>query len=232
MIPVYHAGRQLVKVRTLMILSLLAMCLCLWWAVAVELKIDANINENEAPTTRLAWACVVAVIGTGFAAGMWLYGRHYAARIDFHPETGQVHLHTVGFFCIQRHVIDRTDFGATRPHPDPEASMRKIFLRHIADLLTILGQAPTANAPWRSVQIKGWRLPLLIDEGGRWTAKASTFLRGGTMVAKHLDQGTSCVLARRTLQPRKPRSFAIAEAGRSDNRRVATCIAWNISEKH
>src|SRR5262249_18836341 len=108
MLPVYRAGRQLIKVRAVMIVALAGLLLCAWWGV--ELARTHGLNEADgaklAPLPeRLAWGGLVGLLGVTFAAGMWLYGRHYASRIEFDPETKQVHLYTVGFFGNKHHVI-------------------------------------------------------------------------------------------------------------------------------
>src|SRR5262245_33645065 len=99
MVPVYRAGKQLVKVRGLMALSLVVLAGCLWWGL--DLARTYGIREADggalAPLpVRLAWGGSVALFGVACVAGMWLYGRLYAARIGFDPATQQIHLETAG----------------------------------------------------------------------------------------------------------------------------------------
>src|SRR5688500_7234701 len=109
MIPVYRAGWQLIKVRAVMVASLIGLALCLW--CGLDLAQTHGLNEADggvlAPLPeRLALGGFVALLGIAVAAGMWLYGRHYAARIGFDPVTKQIHLVSVGFFWDYYHVIN------------------------------------------------------------------------------------------------------------------------------
>jgi hypothetical protein len=98
---------------------------------------------------RLAVALLVVGLGAVFPAGMWLYGRLYVARIDHDPEANKLHLYTVRFVGSRRHVVDLADVGATKHHA---------------------GRLDTGehwvSAPWRSVRLAGWRLPLILDAQG------------------------------------------------------------------
>jgi hypothetical protein len=162
MVPVYRAGRQLIKVRALMLLSLIGLVACVWWGQ--DLAQTHGLRETDggalAPLPeRLAVGGLVAVLGAAFAFGMWLYGRHYADRIEFDADKKQVHLTTVGFFRRTRHVIAVADLGAVRFHHDTNLGL--------ATAATAAGHAvPLVDAPWRSVRIAGWRLPLIIDNRG------------------------------------------------------------------
>src|SRR5262249_56012735 len=106
---------------------------------------------------RLAWGGSVALFGVAFAAGMGLYGRLYAARIAFDPDGQRIHLDTAGFFGSVRHVISPAHLGGARSH-------RGVSL---GDLGELVGHpTPSVNAPWTSVRVGGWRLPLIIDQQG------------------------------------------------------------------
>jgi hypothetical protein len=102
---------------------------------------------------------LVALLGIAFAVGMWLYGRHCADRIEFDPAKKQLHLLTVGFFGKSRHVIDVADLGAIRFHHDTNLGLA-------AGATAVGHPVPVVDAPWRSVRIAGWRLPLIIDNQG------------------------------------------------------------------
>src|SRR5436190_20391350 len=108
MIPVYRAGRQLIKVRFLMGVSLAALAFCLGWGVDLARTYGLNPGDGGvlAPLPqRLAWAGAVIGFGIAGVAGMWGYGRVYAARIAFDPDQRQLHLDAVGSFRTNRHVI-------------------------------------------------------------------------------------------------------------------------------
>jgi hypothetical protein len=162
MVLVYRAAGQLIKVRVFMIVSLVGMVLCLWWGL--DLARTHGVNEADggalAPLPeRLAWGSLVALLGIAFAAGMWLYGRHYAVRIEFDVDNKQVHLDTVGFFGNRHHVIDVADLGSVRSRGD-------VNWGAVAAAAAVGQPIALVDAPWKSVRIKGWRLPLIVDTQG------------------------------------------------------------------
>src|SRR5262245_1976086 len=117
MIPVYRAGRQLIKVRAVMVLSLVVLPLCLWWGL--DLAQTHVLNEAASAAlasvhARAACGGLGVLLGIAFAAEMWVYGGHYAARVEYDPGRMHIHLHTVGFFWANRHVIRRADLGPGR----------------------------------------------------------------------------------------------------------------------
>src|SRR3954452_25465737 len=121
MVPVYRAGKQLVKVRGLMALSLVVLALCLWWGIHLARTYGASPGDGRvlAPLPqRLAWGGLVSLAGVVFVAGMWVYGRLYAARIAFDPDGRLIHLDTPGFFGTNRHVISLAGVGRVRAHRD------------------------------------------------------------------------------------------------------------------
>ncbi|MFQ5340281.1 MAG: hypothetical protein ACE5F6_01910 [Anaerolineae bacterium] len=152
LIPLFDAGRQLIKVRGVMLFSLACAALSMWAGVHLAQTYGLNPADGGvlAPlTVRLAWGIGVALLGVGFAAGMWLYGRCYVARIELDEETHQLHVYTVGFFGTARHVYDGTDIVGGHHH---RGKLVTLWL--------------SVNAPWRSIWIAGRRLPLIIDEQG------------------------------------------------------------------
>src|SRR5262249_46526684 len=165
MIPVFRAGKQLLKVRAIMFMSIVCLVLALWYGV--ELARTSGTKDDYAPLShRLGLAALVASLGITFAGGMWLYGRLYAASIEYDPDRQQIQLDTVGFFTNKRQVIDLTDVGKVRSHPNPTRGIVGNILEDLRIMVTIFGQAQLPNAPWKSVRILGWRLPLIIDEQG------------------------------------------------------------------
>src|SRR5215510_3280765 len=82
MIPVYQAGRQVIKIRAVMVLSLVCFALLSWLGYDLALNLGAGEADGGilAPLPeRLAWAGLVVSLGIAFVAGMWLYGSIYAA---------------------------------------------------------------------------------------------------------------------------------------------------------
>jgi hypothetical protein len=160
MVPVYRAGRQLIKVRALMALSVVVLALCLWWASHLARTYGTSPGDGGALAPlpqRLAWGGLVALFGVAAVAGMGLYGRLYAARIEVEPDRQLVHLATPGFFGTNRHVFRPADIGSARAHRDVNRGTLGKIVGH---------PTPTVDAPWMSVRIAGWRLPLIIDLQG------------------------------------------------------------------
>ena len=156
-IPVFRASSQLVKVRFMMLLSL-AVLVGTTWAGA-----DLAQHYGQAPgdggvlkplPERIALGAFVCSLGAVFAGSMWLYGKFYVASIDFDSYKQKVYLDTVEFFGTKPHeielssILDRDDFAGQ------------------LDLTTFDPSSLSVNAPWRSVRLRGWMLPVIIDAQG------------------------------------------------------------------
>ena len=151
MTPLYRAGRQLTKVRTIMLLSLAIAALSIWWGVGLAQTYGLNPGDGGVIRPfgqRMMMGVFVAALGAAFAIGMWIYGRCYAARIDFDADIQQLHLHTVRFAGTALEIVDVGAVGTSRWHHG-ELQLRI-----------------SVNAPWISVRMPGRRLPLLIDAQG------------------------------------------------------------------
>lgn len=151
MTAIYRAGRQLIKVRAIMLLSLVCAALSVWWGI--ELAQTYGLSPGDGGVLRSAGeravvGGVIASLGVAFAFAMWIYGRCYAARIDLDPKTGRLHVHTAGLIGTTPHVIDPADIVSSRWH-DGELQLRS-----------------SVKAPWVSVRLRGARLPLIIDDQG------------------------------------------------------------------
>jgi hypothetical protein len=153
MIPIYRAGWQRIKVRAVMAGSLVALAVSLYFGIDFAQTYGLSPNDGgelKPLPARLAMGGVVISLGVAFAAGMWLYGRQYAARIEFDPAKKQLHLYTVSCFWDDDHVIDLASVGESR------------YYEEITGI-----SSPNVYAPWTSVRIKGWRWPLIIDQQGK-----------------------------------------------------------------
>jgi hypothetical protein len=151
MIAVYRVGWRLLKLRAIMLLSLGCAAVSVWGGVYLAQTYGLQPGDGGvlAPLwQRLCWAAVVMLLSVGFAAGMWLYGRCYVARVEFDPNSKQLHLYTVGFLGSRKHVLDGE---AVRPGRWHEG-------RFEGDI--------EVNAPWRSARVAGRRLPLILDGQG------------------------------------------------------------------
>jgi hypothetical protein len=162
MIPVYRAGRQLIKVRALMVLSLVLLPLSLW--CGLDIARTHGLREADggilAPLPeRLAFGGLVAALGVGFVIGMGLYGRHYAARIELDPDNKQIQLDTIGFFGNVRRIINVADLGNVRAHHDDNWDF--VIAAMAAGHPTV-----PVHVPWLSLRITEWRWPLILDQQG------------------------------------------------------------------
>jgi TMEM70/TMEM186/TMEM223 protein family len=101
---------------------------------------------------RLAWGIGVASLGIAFAAGMWLYGRCYVARMDLDETAGKLYVHTVRFFGNKKQAFDMSDVSVGEYHEG----------------ISELPDTPSVNAPWTTVKVSGRRLPLIVDEQGEF----------------------------------------------------------------
>lgn len=141
--PLYSAGGQLVRVRGIMLLSLACGVAGVWWGFSIVLAHGPFSADG-------VWGPIVGVMASAFTAGMWVYGRCYAASIEYDPKQRQLHVRTVRFFGSTLHVIDAARIGARRWHQGEYIGL----------------DAPSVHAPWIAVRLAGWRLPLIIDAQG------------------------------------------------------------------
>ena len=156
MTQLFHAGQQLTKVRGVMLFSLVCATASLWAGIHLAQTYGSNPADGGelAPVViRLAWGIGVASLGFIFAAGMWLYGRCYVAKMELDEQRGELHIYTVAFFGSAKRVFPVSDIRGSRYHGG------KLYL------------APLVNAPWRSVRLAGGRLPLVLDERGTFLKK-------------------------------------------------------------
>lgn len=156
-IPVFRAAGQLVKVRFMMLLSL-ATLIGTTYA-------GANLIQHygQAPgdggvlkplPERIALGAFVFSLGAAFAGGMWLYGKFYVAGIDFDDRQQTLYLDTVEFFGTKPHAIELSNI---LDHNDHAGQF---------DLTAFDPSSIAVNAPWKSVRLGGWKLPLIIDAQG------------------------------------------------------------------
>lgn len=153
MIVVFRAGTQLLKVRGMMLLSLACAVASLWWGWDLFQTYGtrpADGGELALLPVRLAWGVGVGSLGVIFAAGMWLYGRLYVAKMELDRAASKLHVHTLRFLGTRERVFDVSDVLVTRRH---------------AGRMDLPG-SPSVNAPWTSLRLAGMRLPLIMDQQG------------------------------------------------------------------
>ena len=141
----FHAGRQLIKVRGVMFLSLGCAVGCVWAGIDIAQSYGLNPADGGvlAPlSVRLAWGIGGALLGIIFLVGMWIYGKCYVARIEFDEQNKALHIYTVSFFGSEKHEINASKVLSSQYH---EGEL---------------------NLDWWTVWIKGRRLPFIVDEQG------------------------------------------------------------------
>lgn len=162
MIPVYRAGWQGIKVRVVMIASLMVLAISIWCGLDLVQSYGLRPADGGvlAPWwQRVAFGGFVASLGVALAVGMWIYGGHYALRIEFDADAKQFHLITLSFLWNRRHVFAADALGYRRGHGEInwDIVLAGIALGHPVALV---------DAPWTSVRIKAWRWPLVVDQQG------------------------------------------------------------------
>lgn len=149
---VYEAGRQLWKLRFLMLLMPALGIACV--AYGIDIMKTYGLRPADGGVlkplhVRLAFGGGMGLVGLGATAGMALYSRRYVARLELDDTTGEVHLLTPGLFGVRRLVLRRDDFGRGRYyHGRFEAGYRRV------------------NAPWWTMPVRGYRIPFLLDAQG------------------------------------------------------------------
>jgi hypothetical protein len=164
MISLFRAGWQLVKVRGMMWLALVCGAGSFWWGLDLAQHYGLNPGDGGvlAPlAARLAWAITVWLLGLAFLVGMWIYGRCYVAKIDYDEQKNQLHISTTGFLLHSRHIVDMENVRLGRYHDGRLDVMR----------IGVDGPIPTwstmsVNAPWQSLRVAGFPLPLILDLQG------------------------------------------------------------------
>lgn len=152
----FHAGRQLIKVRGVMLLSLGCAVGSVWAGITLAQSYGLNPADGGvlAPlSVRLAWGIGVALLGIIFLVGMWIYGKCYVAKIEFDEQNQVLHIYTVSFFGSAKHEINASKISSSQYHKGE------------------LNLDIHVKAPWRTVRIKGRRLPFIVDEQGVFLEK-------------------------------------------------------------
>lgn len=159
----YRAGRQLIKVRLMMFLTLLCAIGGVWWGIDLARTYGLSPGDGgvlKPLSTRLVVGAIVALLGIGFAAGMWFYGRCYVAKVELDTDANLIYLYTVTFLGNSRHRYDLKEIEGL---VSPKSS--------VINAANLLGEVRglSVNAPWQNIRIAGKRLPLILDEQGEVT---------------------------------------------------------------
>lgn len=149
--PIYTAGRRVLRVRFLMLLSLGAAAgAAAWgWDLAQTYGLREADGGVLAPLwQRLAWGIGVASLGIGFAVAMKFYGARYVVEILADDTLGEFELVTMALF-------GRT----TRRYPVAELVTTR---RHAGRLRT---PKMAVNAPWTTLSLRNGQ-KFIVDEQG------------------------------------------------------------------
>jgi hypothetical protein len=153
---IFSVGRQLIQVRGMMLLSIGFAATFIW------LGIDTAQNYGLRPAdggvlaplaVRLAWGVGGSLLGISFPVGMWLYGKCYVSRVEFDRQTRMLNIYTVRLFSSRKEEIEASRVSSS-------------------NYLTgeYHGSKVNAGAGW-VVKVKGRKLPLIIDERGKFMEK-------------------------------------------------------------
>ncbi len=149
---IYDAGRQLLKVRFLLWLSVACAGGAVWGSVAVL------TTEGGWPSaTQIATAAFIALCGAAFLAGMWVYTRHYVCEIR-EAGTSELVLRFPGFVGSTERRYRRSDvrFEARRSGRAQAFSFDEGWAQ----------PGITVDAPWIPVRVPDRRWPLIMDAQG------------------------------------------------------------------
>lgn len=151
----YRAGRQLWKVRFVMLLSLAAALLSLYAGYRLFQTYGLAPADGGvlAPLwQRAAWGVTVGGLGVGFAVGMWFYGRNYVSQMTLLAEGSRVRLKMLTFIGSTTAEIPLSDFKGAGYHEGKFCDPRTGRLM--------------VDAPWLAVRATGRRFPLVLDLQG------------------------------------------------------------------
>ena len=148
---IYNAGPQLLKVRFIILLSLLCALGAVWWGIDLAQTYGLNPGDGGvlAPATeRYAWGAGIMLLGLSFVVGMWLYSRQYVARLEYDIQSRVYTVRHVWFLGTRTTVFRQDEIVWSRFHEG----------RLSADV--------QVNAPWWTIQIAGRQKPLILDAQG------------------------------------------------------------------
>ena len=152
MIPIFDAGPQAAKVRALLWFSLACAAGSVWGGLLLGRTYGLSPAEGGvlAPLpVRLARGIGVASVGLGFLAGMLVYVRCYAARVEADDAGKTLHVSRVGFLGTSVLVVPAERVRGSEYHPG-HANYGGVAV----------------NAAWDTVRVEGRRLPLIVDAQG------------------------------------------------------------------
>jgi hypothetical protein len=151
----YRAGFQLVKVRAVLLASLVGAAAACWYGWDLLLTFGERPADGGALkpfVIRLLFGGFVALLGLAFAFGMWIYCRRYVSSMAYDPGAGRLVIRTPLFIGNRTARFALADIKGTTFHR--------------GDFYNPVGVS--VDAPWHALEIKGRRAWYIIDAQGRW----------------------------------------------------------------
>ncbi len=158
---VFDASEQLTKVRLVMWLAVAcAFGGGYWgWSLSQTYGLAPGDGGVLAPVgVRLAVGGTVAVLGLLAAAAMGVYSRQYIAQIRRDPGGDRL-------------IIATPRLIGLRESRYAASAVRAGEARDTRAVANAFGTGIAVHAPWRVVHVAGRRLPLILDEQGRWPGR-------------------------------------------------------------
>jgi hypothetical protein len=156
--PLFRAGRQLVKVRFMMLFSIAFAIGLLYWGHDMLLTYgtaQADGGVLKPLGERLAWAAFLWLFGLAFAIGMLAYGRCYVAEILLDEPNGRLVIRTLNFLWARDESLP---FGTRTVSSYNHGHFYAGGVR--------------VKAPWTTVRVPGRRLPFVLDQQGDFADRA------------------------------------------------------------
>ncbi|CAN5869176.1 hypothetical protein BH23GEM9_BH23GEM9_29730 [soil metagenome] len=163
-VPVYRAGRQLMKLRLVMPLCLLCGGVVIWfgWYVLNSYGLHPSEGGSLAPLhVRLPAAALLFIVGALMLGGIVVFMEScYVAAIDRLPGGQGLRLTLAGVIAKRTLDVDPADVVGSKFQHGVYNNPHGV----------------SVNAPWYSVRIRGRRLPLVLDTQGQ-VLDRTTFTR-------------------------------------------------------
>jgi hypothetical protein len=156
---IFCAGKQLIKIRFIMLVFLVFSSAMIWLGIDTFQSYGLRPADGGvlAPlAVRLAWFLVISLLGLSLPIVMWLYAECYILKIEFDEQTRMLNVYTLRLFGSKKHEIHTSRILRSEYH-----SGRSTFDSSI-------------NAPWWVTYVKDRKLPLIIDARRKFIEKNLT----------------------------------------------------------
>jgi hypothetical protein len=157
---VYRSGHQGVKVRGLLLFSIVVALGTYYAAYDIALHLGlapADGGHLQPLWVRLSTAGFISLLASAFVAGMAYYGRHYIDRIDWDESARQFEVRMIGSIGTRTLTFAPAEVQSVEEHHDA------------FDMRMPHAQGTTINAPWRSIKLRGHASNLILDDQGEFT---------------------------------------------------------------